>query len=54
MMRTPKLGDVYQVCVHLENSSPSVERHNWWRLPGEAMDHALCGMSWPILRSFLG
>lgn len=33
-MRTPRIGESYQVCVHLENSSPSVERHYWY-VPGK-------------------
>ena len=28
-MRTPKLGDVYQVCVHLVKAAASEQRHYW-------------------------
>lgn len=33
-MRTPKLGDVYQVCVHLVKAAASAERH-YWDVPGK-------------------
>ena len=33
-MRTPKVGDSYQVCVHLESKEPKVERHFWY-VPGK-------------------
>ncbi len=33
-MRTPKLGDVYQICVHLVKAAASEERH-YWDAPGK-------------------
>ncbi len=33
-MRTPKHGDAYQVCVHLVDEPPSMER-NYWDIPGK-------------------
>ena len=32
-MRTPKLGDVYQVCVHLVDEEEAAAGKHYWRLP---------------------